>query len=162
VDKGLAGTQHAGVKMRCQPMLINPSDLFRNEWGMALIVIHAGDTQHHQRDGAMALVQQRFGADLRFRIGPTGSNRRVLIDFLVWTVRRAMNEHGAGENELLDLEALQPIDQSPRALDGDLFIERVRLARNVVIGGQVDHRGNALAITLPDGFQRRGDSLIGR
>jgi hypothetical protein len=52
------------------------------------------------------------------------------------------HEHGAGK--LLDLERLQRLDQPARALDGDLLAERVRLAGDIAIGGEMSGRCDAV------------------
>ena len=71
-----------------------------------------------------------------------------------------MDQHRAREDELLDLERLQPVDQSAGALHGDLLIERIRIARDVVISGKVDHRGDAIAKPRAHLVERGADRFV--
>ena len=59
-----------------------------------------------------------------------------------------MDEHGAGIDELFHLGALQRQKQAAGALDIDFLVERIGLAGEIVVAGQMDDRSDAPAITL--------------
>lgn len=64
VNERLAGAQHPWIKVSCEPMLINSSDLFGDEGRMAEVVVDAGDAQEYGRDAAAPLAQRCFRSDL--------------------------------------------------------------------------------------------------
>src|SRR3546814_12127526 len=74
----------------------------------------AGDAQKYDRYVVMSLTEDCLCPDFRFRIGPARIDRRIFIDALVGSICRAMNQHRARVDELLDLEMLQGIDQPSR------------------------------------------------
>src|SRR3546814_20099681 len=71
-----------------------------------------------------------------------------------------MHQHCARIDELLDLQVLKGIDQALRAVYRNLLIERVRLARDVIIGRKVDDRGDAVTEPLPNVGKRRSYALL--
>src|SRR3546814_8311954 len=71
-----------------------------------------------------------------------------------------MHQHCARIDELLDLQVLKGIDQALRAVYRNLLIERVRLARDVIIGRKVDDRGDAVTEPLPNVGNRRSDAIL--
>src|SRR3546814_1390178 len=101
-------------------------------------LVDAGDAQKDHWDVAVPFLENSLRANLGFGISPTRIDGRILIDALVGAIRRAMNQHRARVDELLDLETLQSIDQPSRTLDGNLLVERTGFTCNVVIGGEMD------------------------
>src|SRR3546814_16303356 len=79
---------------------------------------------------------------------------------LVGPLGRAMHQHCARIDELLDLQVLKGIDQALRAVYRNLLIERVRLARDVIIGSKVDDRGDAVPEPLPNFVNRRSAAIL--
>lgn len=77
---------------------------------------------------------------------------------------RPVHEHRAGEDELLylEVELAQPAQQAAGALDGDLFVLRARLAEEVVVSREMDHRGDVCPVVLADGAQSVAHALVGR
>jgi hypothetical protein len=59
-----------------------------------------------------------------------------------------MDEHGARKDKLLDLEILQAAQQSLGSFDRDLLVLGARLAREIIVGRQVDDRGDSLSMTI--------------
>ena len=53
-----------------------------------------------------------------------------------------MDQHRARENELLDIEVLKAVEQPLRTLDCNFVVKRVRLTRNIVVGREVQDRGD--------------------
>src|SRR3546814_12806104 len=82
-------------------------------------LVDAGDAQKDHWDVAVPFLENSLRANLGFGISPTRIDGRILIDALVGAIRRAMNQHRARVDELLDLETLQSIDQPSRTLDGN-------------------------------------------
>lgn len=109
----------------------------------------------------MLVADDLFGVDLRLGIGPFGDDWLVLVDpfaRLAWGV----NEHGAREEELFDIEALERAKQVPSALDIDLAVSGAVLAGKVEIGGKVDNACEASAKSPRDDFDRNVDRpLVG-
>ncbi len=137
-----------------QPMFVDPRDLLGDERGVTLVVVDAGDPEQHERNVAVKLPQNRLSPDLGLGVGPGGLKGRVLVDQLVVPVGRPVDQHAAGVDELLDLEGLQALDQAARAQDVDGLVERVRLAGNVIVGGEVHDRLDLRSVADADLLQR--------
>ena len=106
MDEGLTSAEHARIKVRGQPVLIDPGDLLRDEGLMAFVLIDTGDPQKDDRDAPMTLTEHRLGTHLGFGVGPARVDRRLFSDALVRAVGRPVDEHRAGKDELPDLEGL--------------------------------------------------------
>lgn len=72
-----------------------------------------------------------------------------------------MDKHGAGEDELLDFEFLELSQQPLCTADSHLLVLWVGLAGQVKIGGEVNHRSDAVAIGCPHTLKRLFDALVG-
>ena len=69
------------------------------------------------RNVAALRADERFGPHFRLRVGPGRAQRPIFVDELA-RLGWPMHEHGAGEDELLDLESLaQPAQQARPALE---------------------------------------------
>ena len=128
-------------------MLINAGNLLRHEGGVADIVVNARYTKVDNWNVIAQVVEQRLGSHLRLRISPTWINRRVFVYEKARTLFCLVHQHCTGEDELRHLEGLQPIYEPPGPLDRNLFVERIGLARNVIVGRKVNHRSNAVTET---------------
>src|SRR5947207_4770840 len=95
----------------------------------------------------MLSVNPLFGFDFRFRVIPFWRERPIFID---WFARFGWRMHqlGAGKDELLNLEMLQFAQHPLGPTDGDLFVQRTRLARERIIGGEMNHRGNTISVAI--------------
>ena len=128
---------------------------------MPAVVVHAGDAQKHGGYCA-SLVQDDFlSSDFRLRICPRGFDRRVFGEELArrsWPV----DEHRAREDELLDLkiQLAQALHDAGCALDSDLVVLRARFPEEVVVGGEMDNRGNVSAMVLADRSKAAADALV--
>jgi hypothetical protein len=73
-----------------------------------------------------------------------------------------MHEHRAGEDELLDLniQFAQSAEQPPRAAHGDLVVLLARRAEEIVVGGQVDDRGDVRPVVCADDAQALAHALV--
>lgn len=65
-----------------------------------------------------------------------------------------MNEHGARQHELLDVEGVEPVDQAAGTLDGYLVIKRIGIARHIVIAREMDDGGDVRSVALTNLGQR--------
>jgi hypothetical protein len=140
--------------------LVDAGDLLRQEGGPAFLVVDPGEAQDHDRDRAVLGADQGLGLDLRFRVGPLRLDRPALVDPLARRAGR-VHEQRAREHELADLVGLQLAQEPPRALDGHRPVLGVGLAREVVVGGEVDHRGDRRPVRALLGLgQRRPHALV--
>ena len=75
-----------------------------------------------------------------------------------------MDEHRAREDELLDLKVLRAeFPQQPTGpLHGDLLVLGARLAEEIIVGGEMDHRGDVRPVVLTDGAESVAHALVGR
>lgn len=160
MDEGLPGAEHAGIEMRRQSMLVDAGDLFGDEGRARQVVVDAGDAQKHERNVPVTLPQDGLRPHLGLGIGPGGLDRRVLVDQLVVPIGRPVDQHAAGVDELLHLEALQRVDQAAGPPDVDRVVERVGLAGDVVVGREVHHRLNSGPVARPDFVQSACDPFI--
>src|SRR3546814_9620868 len=71
-----------------------------------------------------------------------------------------MDQHRAGEDELLDIERLESVDQPPCPLDGYLVVERIGIARNVIIRGEMNDGSNAVAVSRANLLERSVNRFI--
>ncbi len=103
----------------------------------------------------MLLSDERFRLHFRQWIGPSRINRRILVD-APSGLDRCVDEHRAGEDELLDLEFLKMLQEPLRAVHGDLFIEW-----EIVVGGEMDNGGNAVPVGDSDTLECAFDANLG-
>ena len=113
------------------------------------------------RNVAALRADERFGPHFRLRVGPGRAQRPIFVDELA-RLGWPMHEHGAGEDELLDLESLaQPAQQARRALERELLVLRARFAEEIVVGGRVDHRGDPRPMFLAKNAQSFPHTFVG-
>jgi hypothetical protein len=84
----------------------------------------------------------------------SGSSSPSLVDRYP-RLAGAVHQHRAGMDELLDLEALQGVQQAAGAVDVHRFVAGIGVAGEVVVGGEVDHRSEARAVALAQAGGRR-------
>ena len=159
MQKRLPCVEIARIDVADELALVYPRDLPGQERRMAHVIVDAGRTDHDSGDGLPLFPDQRLGANLRFPIGQLRVERPVRVNRFSLPPGR-MHQHRAGENELFDLEFLKPSQQPFRAADGHLLVFRVRFACEIEIGGEMDHRCNAVAIACAQSFQRRLDAVV--
>ncbi len=113
----------------------------RERNGVAVIIIDTRDPQDHRRAGAALCFDDLFRFGFRARVIPFRFHRRVLRNPFTWRARR-VQEHRAAEDELLDLKLhlMERSEQSFRAADRDLVVQRARLTRKIVVRRQVNDR----------------------
>jgi len=146
--------------MRNQAVLVNLRYLLREKSRASVVIVNSGGAHIDDGDVPVTLMQQCLGVDLRLRIGPGSTDRRLLADALLRSGGRLMDQHRAGEDELLDFERLESVHQPPGALDGYLVVERIGIAGNVIIGGEVNHRSDAVAVARADLVERSSHRFI--
>jgi hypothetical protein len=123
------------------------------------LIVQAGEVQQHDRDIAMFPADHLLSRCLRPWIGPFRLDRLALVDPLAGAAR-AMNEHRARVDELFDVERLQGAQQAPRAFDVDSPVQRIVLAGEIKVGGEMDDAGDAAAVALPHFLEGAGDLLV--
>jgi hypothetical protein len=69
-----------------------------------------------------------------------------------------VNQHRARENKLFDLEFLEVLQEPLGAAHRDLLVKRARFAQEIVIGGEMDYRGDAVPVCDSDALKRAFDS----
>ena len=72
-----------------------------------------------------------------------------------------MHQLGAGKDELLNVEMLQFAQHPLGPTDGDLFVQRTRLARERIIGGEMNHRGNTISVAITNPLEGRFHARVG-
>jgi len=161
MNERLAVRGFARIEVASELPFVDALDLVRQRRRVTEIVVNAGKSQDHGGDVAALRTDEGFSADLRFRIGPGRTDWPVLGQEFA-RIARPVHEHGAGENELLDLEPFaQTVQQAPGALDRDLFVFRARLAEKIVIGRQMNHGCNPGTVTFTQDAQSFLNTLIG-
>ena len=158
VDERLPGTRVAGIEVALQVALVDARDLLGERRHRGAVVIEAGEMEQHVGDPAVLLADHRLGRGLGFGIRPFGRDRRLLVDPLAGLAGR-VHQHGARVDELADLEVLQGPQQAARALDIDLVVERMVLAGEIEIGGEVHDAGDAAAVALAEFSERKLDRV---
>jgi hypothetical protein len=163
VQESLAVRRRARVEPTGEVALADALDLLRQRDRVTEIVVDAGDAQQHGRNVAALVTNELLGPDLRCRIRPGRLDRPILVDELAG-LGRPVHEHRAREDELLDLKVLRAKlpEQPAGPLDGDLLVLRARLAEEIVVGGEVDHRGHVRPVVGTDGAQPLPHALVGR
>ena len=146
--------------MRDQAVLVDLRYLLREKRRAPVVVVNSCGAEEDDGDVPVALMQQCLGVDLGLRIRPGRTDWRLLADALLRSGGRLMDQHRAGEDELLDLERLQPVNQPAGALHGDLVVERIGVTRDIIIGGEVDHRGDAVAVPCAHLVKRNSDRFV--
>jgi hypothetical protein len=152
----------AGIEPARQLPLRDALNVMRQRNRVAEIVVDAGDAQEHGRNLTALLPDESLGENLRRRVRPCWLQRPVFIDELP-RLSRAMHEHGAREDKLLDLEAevAQPAQQASGAAHGD-FVLFARLAEEIVVGSEMNHRGDVRPVMVSDGTEPVPHTLVGR
>ena len=149
---------HATRKLPLEDAL----NLMRQRDRMPAIVIDASNAQQHRTHAATFVANELLGSHLRLGVGPSRLNRPVLGDELAQR-GRTMDEHGAGEHELFDLEVqfAQPSQHTPSTPHRDLVVFGAGLAQEVVVGGEVDDRCDMAPMMLVDLAQPLAHALVG-
>ena len=145
--------------MTHQRALENVGNLLRQEDRARVFVVHAGQPQNRDRNLAALVVQHLLGRELRSRIWRSRIERRILIDLLPALSRR-VHQQRARKDQALDLERLQRMQQTARAFDRDRLILRARIARQIVVSGQVNHRGNRCAVAAAHALKRCTHAVV--
>jgi DNA-binding winged helix-turn-helix (wHTH) protein len=159
VNKRLPPRDVAGKEFARQLALEDALDLVRERDRVAFVVVDAGDAQADGTNVSALSADQRFGRDFRARVVPFRLERRMLVDALPG-LRGRVGEHGAGEDELFDLELVQRAEKAASPANGDLIVHGARFSREVVVGRQV-HDGVDLApISVTDALDGGYDTLI--
>src|SRR6266852_1967246 len=104
---------------------------------MAVVVVDAGDTKADSVNRAAFSPNQLLGGDFRARVIPLGLERPVFVDTLARLAER-MDEHRAGKDKLLHGERLERAEQATSPSNGDLVVQRARLAGEIVVGRHMD------------------------
>ena len=137
MDVGLPMRDFTGIQTSGKLSLVDALDLMRQRRRMAEIVVDARHAQDGRRYVAALGVDDLFGADLRLRVSPGRTQGPVLVNELA-RFDRPVHQHRTGENELFDVEPVaQSAQQTPGALDCDLFVLGTRLAEKIVVGSQM-------------------------
>ena len=111
--------------------------------------------------GPLSRLIRASVVDLGLRVRPFRVDRPALVDPLPPRAGR-VHQQRAREHELPDLVGPQLAQQPPRALDGDRLVLRIGLPREVVVGGEVDHRRDRRAAGAPGHLrQRRPHAVVG-
>ena len=163
VHEGLAVRRRAGVEPAGEVTLIDALDLVRQRDRVAQVVVDAGDAQQHGRDVASLVADELLGPDLRRRVRPGRLERPVFREELA-RLPRPVHEHRAREDELLHPEAElpQPAQEAGRAMDGDLLVLWARPAEEIIVCGEMDHRGDVRPVMVTDGAEPVPHALVGR
>jgi len=106
------------------------------------------------------LGNRGFRLGLGFRVCPTRLDRLIFVDRLARFARR-VDQHGAGIDELPDLEILKRVEQMSRPRDVQLVVERVIFAGEIEIGGEMDDAGDPVAMRIAHLVQRGTDRVRG-
>ena len=122
VQEGLPGAEIARVEVGLEVALIDPRDLLGERRHRRAVVVQAGEMEQDIGDRAMLLPDHGLGRRLGFGISPFRRDRGLLVDPFARRARR-VHQHGAGVNELADLEVPQAAQQAARALDVDPLVE---------------------------------------
>ena len=129
---------------------------------MTSIVIDTSNAQEHDRDTVTLGANQLLCAHLRLRVRPGRLQRPVFVDELAGFTG-AMYEHCAGEDELLNGEAVveQSVKQTACAAHGDLVVLGTRFAKEIVVGRKMNHRRDTCAVMLMDNPESVSDAVVG-
>jgi hypothetical protein len=92
-----------------------------------------------------ASLKELSASTLEVRYGRFDNSGRSLVDHVARPTR-LVREHRARKHELFDLERLKPAPQLSGAANGDLFVERIRFAREIEVSCKVNDRSNARSI----------------
>ena len=101
----LACADIARVEAALQLALIDARDLLGERGHARLFVVQPRQAQDAVWDAPVLVTDNALGVGFGFRVGPARFDRLVLIDRLAGAAG-AMDEHGAGVEELLDVERL--------------------------------------------------------
>jgi hypothetical protein len=159
VHHGLTGGGIAGIQMTLQIAPVDAGDLVRECGYRAVVVVQASQMQQDIGNVAVAASDHFLGGSLGFGIGPLRPQRPRFVDALAGRDRR-VHQHRARVDKLSDLEVLQRLQQALRAFDVDLFVQRIRLAGEVEVGGQVHHRRDPVAVALAEAMHGIGDRVV--
>lgn len=72
-----------------------------------------------------------------------------------------MHQKRARKYQLLDFEFLERVKQPPRSLHGHGVILRVLVSGRIVVGGEMDDRGDPTSCALANIRHCRDDALVG-
>lgn len=136
-----------GEEVTHELSFVDPLDLLRQGNRMAPVGIDAGDTEQDGGNASPLGADERLSFNLGFRIGPLRLERPVFVDALP-RFAGSVDEHRAGEDKLLDVKCLQRPQQPLRALHGDVVIFPPRLPREIIVGSQVQDRGEGVPIAF--------------
>ena len=101
----------------------------------------------------MIFANNIFSAFFGFRISPSRTKRRCLVNALPW-LARFMDQHRAGIDEPLHLEILERFQNPFCAFDIDLVIKRTGFPGPVKISNQMENDGNLATIFRRDFTER--------
>ena len=158
VDDGLPDPGIARIEPALERSFVDTRDLMRQGRDSALIVIKSGQPKDDDRDVAMSAADRLFRGGFRSGIGPFRCDRGLFVDAFAG-LAGLVDQHGSGEDELLDVEVLQSAEQQSRSIHIELRIERMRLPGEVEVGSQMDDRRDASSILIAKSAQRQCDRI---
>lgn len=161
VQIGGAVVRISGEEVAGEAALVNTADLLREHRMAAPFIEDAADAGEDHRRVSPGLADPLLRPRLRFRVRPPRLQRPLLGDLLAGTARR-VDQHGAGEEELLHIQLLpQHSKKLLRAPDVDLVVPGIGLPGEVVERGQMHEGGDLAADTLRDLPRGGAEALVG-
>jgi hypothetical protein len=146
VNERLAMRGFAGEDPALELAFVDPADLVRQRRRLDDLAVNPGDAQQHTGNGAVLVRDDAFRFQLGLGIHPARFGGRGFVDRHPGFGGR-MDQHGGRVDELFDLECLQLAQEAAGPLDIDLLVQRVGLAAEIEVAGEVHHRGDPRAIT---------------
>src|SRR5690606_29768896 len=159
VYERLAGGDVAGKQVALQAPFVDALHLVRKRRYPAVLVVHAGDAEHRVRNSPVMMFDGFFSLELRLRVLPGRSERRVFRDGYA-RPRRLVHEHRTRIEKLFDLEVLQAVEQATRAIHIDLLVEGVVLTGKIEVGGEMYDRRQMRAEAFADVPEDRGNRFV--
>ncbi len=142
MHEGLPVGDIPGKDVARELTLGDPLDLLDYGDRVAVVVIHARDSQNRHRNVSPLGLNYLLRHDLRFGIVLLELQRPVLINSLAGQ-GRSVDEHCAGEDKQPHFERLKRPQQPFGPANSDLFVLRAGLAREIVVRGQMDDCSDA-------------------
>ena len=168
VQHRLTHQRAARVEVALHVALIDARELLGHRRHQRPVVVDTRQAQVDVANSAVLLPHDLFCRSLGLRIRPARVDRLAFVDAFAWSAWR-MDQHGAGIDELLDLEGLQRAQQMPRALYVHTPVARVVGVAEIKVSHQMHHAGDTCAESIAklmerqvDGRRRREISLQDR
>ena len=138
MQERLTCVEVARIEMAHQLAFVDAGDLVGQESRVAHVVVDARRTRQDHRNRASLLPDQLHRTNLRRAVGKLRVKRPVFVDGHALPAGR-MDKHRAGKHELFQLEGLEATKEPFGAAHGHLLVFWVRLAREVEVGGELNH-----------------------